>query len=102
MYVGLAFCAVLLVMIGRAMAARDFVSVNGAITVLVFITCGLFIVSLGIVAYEGLYDTPTYSALPLPDSGEEAELPPVSTSHDLIAQARVLAQQRMIDSEIDA
>ena len=102
MYVGLAFCAALLVMIGRALATRDFVSVNGAINVLLFITCGLFVVSLGIVVYEGLYDTPTYSALPLPDSDEEAELPPVPTSHDLIAQARALAQHRMIGSEIDA
>ena len=99
MYVGLAICVVLLLVFGKALATSDWINVSGG---LIVITCGLFTISLGIVIYEGLYDAPTYSALPLPAPDSSDSLPPVLGSHDLIAQARVEAQQRMIGLEIDA
>ena len=98
MYAGLAGCGVLVVMVGKGVISRDWVSLQGSITVLVIVTVALFCISLGIIVYENYGGAPAYSALPLSQPEEEDELPPVLTSQDLIALARTQAQQRFVET----
>lgn len=96
MYLGLSGCVICIVLFVRSMIARDFMTHSGAMTGLIFVTCALFVVSIGVVVYESIAGAePTFTRLsPVPK--EESELPPVLSSSELIEQARSQAQRGIL------
>ena len=96
MYLGLSGCVICIVILVRSLIARDFVTNSGAIMGLVFVTCALFIVSLGVVIYESITETNTSFTRLVPVPQEDSDLPQVLSSAELIDQARSQAQRRVL------